>query len=91
MQNIRISRYPQEVFASSELYKMDDALEVITFLKAEDYVTDKLVNQYNKSKISAKRIFKRISCHANLAGQYAKVSLESPAQKYHFYPGATVF
>lgn len=80
MDEIRLSRYPEEQIVFSQLHHLDDALDILTFLKAEDFVAEQLKNQHNRTSTNAKKIAKRISSHANLAGQYAKLSLESPAE-----------
>ena len=86
MERIIISRYPEEEVAMSQLHHLDDALDTLTFLKAEDLVAEQLKSQHQMTMSNAKRIAKRISSHANLAGQYATLSLNSPPE-ISFLPG----
>ena len=63
-----------------------DALDTLTFLKAEDLVAEQLKDQHQMTMSNAKKIAKRIASHANLAGQYATLSLNSPPE-ISFLPG----
>lgn len=86
MQKILISRYPSEERVSSDLHLLDDALDLLSFLQAEKFVTAQLVKQHQKTTPDATALAKRISSHANLAVKYATLSL-SAAPEISFLPG----
>jgi len=86
METIQLSRYKEDVIAISQLHHLDDALDIIAFLQAEDFVSDQLQKNHNKTCINAKIIAKRISSHAKLADHYATLSLQS-APEISFLPG----
>ena len=67
MQTFQISRYPDFEDAISELDRMDDTLDLLSFLKAEDYVVSQLRENHSKSAPTARKLAKRISAHADMA------------------------
>lgn len=86
MEEINLSRYKEDQIAISQLHHLDDALDIIAFLKAEDFVSEQLQKYHSKSNKKAKALAKRISSHANLASHYASLSLQS-APEISFLPG----
>lgn len=81
-----VSRYPEDVIAISNLHHLDDALDIVTFLTAEEFVAEQLKTHHGKSGIAARALSKKIACHARLANQYANVSLHCPPE-ISFLPG----
>ena len=86
MQTFQISRYPDFEDAISELDRMDDTLDLLSFLKAEDYVVSQLRENHSKSAPTARKLANRISAHADMAELYARLSLTAP-EKTSFLPG----
>lgn len=86
MQRIQIFKYPSELVAISRLNHLDDALDFVSFLTAEDFVSSQLNELHNKSKADSKELAKRIASHANLAKDYANLSISSKPE-ISFLPG----
>lgn len=86
METIKISRYSAFEDAISELDRLEDALDLLSFLKAEDYVASQLQDSHSKNTSTARKLAKRISAHAGMADQYARLSLVAP-ETTSFLPG----
>lgn len=86
MQQIQISKYPSEFLAISRLNHLDDALDLVSFLTAEDFVSEQLNQVHNKPKADSRELAKRISSHAKLAKDYASLSISSNPE-ISFLPG----
>jgi len=77
MKQFFLSRYEKDFEAISNLHRLDDALDVVTFLTAESFVAKKLIDRHRKSQSEANFLSKRIVAHARIAGKFARLSLAS--------------
>jgi len=86
MQDVKIARYAEDELAISELHQLDDALDIVAFLTAEDFVVAQLLRVHGKTQAQAKALARRISSHAKIADMYARLSLTAPPH-ISFLPG----
>ena len=86
MDKFLIDRYPSILTASSNLDHFDDALDIIAFLGATDFVADQLKKHHGKTDTDSQRIAKKIASHAKIAGHYTRLCLVSPPE-IAFLPG----
>ena len=86
MINISLNKYCGSIEAVSKLHHLDDALDLLSLLSAEEYVRKQLHENHQKTRLDSHRLAKRISSHAKLAEQYARLSLTSPVE-ISFLPG----
>jgi len=77
-QNMKLTRYDRTTESYSDLDKLSDVLDWLSYLEVGDYVSGVLSDRHGYSDTIARKRAKRILPHARYAIDYINQALESP-------------